>query len=156
ASRADAAGPNGAGATQGDSYAGANVARNGQNASTPNRAPAFGAQAPNGSAPLRSYLQNRTTNHVLGPGGRPDTRNNGVNGASGSTNTSRTGDSPRAKEDVIHGFSQGHAGNCVSVAAIKSAMTRFGSNNIFKDVQKTNSGYDVTMRDNFKLKLSNQ
>lgn len=51
-------------------------------------------------------------------------------------------------------FKQGGTGNCVSVAAIKAAMTKFGPDNVFKSVTRSGNGYDVTMRDGVKVKVS--
>ncbi|WP_420220242.1 hypothetical protein [Pseudomonas orientalis] len=64
---------------------------------------------------------------------------------------------PGKKPDNIwSGFSQGPDGNCVTVSAIKAAMMQFGQKptDVFKDVKETSSGYDVTMRDGFKLSLT--
>lgn len=64
---------------------------------------------------------------------------------------------PGKKPDNIwSGFSQGPDGNCVTVSAIKAAMMHFGQKptDIFRDVKETGTGYDVTMRDGFKLSLS--
>jgi hypothetical protein len=62
-----------------------------------------------------------------------------------------------AKPDNIwSGFRQGPDGNCVTVSAIKAAMYRFGQSpmDIFKEVAKTNDGYQVLMRDGFRLTLT--
>lgn len=64
---------------------------------------------------------------------------------------------PGKKPDNIwSGFSQGSDGNCVTVSAIKAAMMHFGQKptDIFRDVKETGTGYDVTMRDGFKLSVS--
>ncbi|AZF33481.1 hypothetical protein C4J89_4024 [Pseudomonas sp. R4-35-07] len=64
---------------------------------------------------------------------------------------------PGKKPDNIwSGFSQGPDGNCVTVSAIKAAMMQFGQKptDVFKDVKETSKGYDVTMRDGFKLSLT--
>ncbi|AZE90800.1 hypothetical protein C4J97_4118 [Pseudomonas orientalis] len=64
---------------------------------------------------------------------------------------------PGKKPDNIwSGFSQGPDGNCVTVSAIKAAMMQFGQKptDIFKDVKETSNGYDVMMRDGFKLSLT--
>lgn len=64
---------------------------------------------------------------------------------------------PGKKPDNIwSGFSQGPSRNCVTVSAIKAAMMHFGQKptDIFRDVKETSTGYDVTMRDGFKLSLS--
>jgi len=64
---------------------------------------------------------------------------------------------PGKKPDNIwSGFSQGPDGNCITVSAIKAAMMQYGQKptDVFKEVKETSSGYDVTMRDGFKLSLS--
>lgn len=66
---------------------------------------------------------------------------------------------PGKKPDNIwSGFSQGPDGNCITVSAIKAAMMQFGQKptDVFKDVKATATGYDVTMRDGFKLSLTNE
>ena len=66
---------------------------------------------------------------------------------------------PGKKPDNIwSGFSQGPDGNCITVSAIKAAMMQFGQKptDVFKDVKATANGYDVTMRDGFKLSLTNE
>lgn len=64
---------------------------------------------------------------------------------------------PGKKPDNIwSGFSQGPDGNCVTVSAIKGAMMKFGQKptDVFKEVKETANGYQVTMRDGFKLEVS--
>lgn len=64
---------------------------------------------------------------------------------------------PGKKPDNIwSGFSQGPDGNCVTVSAIKAAMMQFGQKptDVFQEVKQNGSGFDVTMRDGFKLSLS--
>lgn len=64
---------------------------------------------------------------------------------------------PGKKPDNIwSGFSQGPDGNCITVSAIKAAMMQYGQKptDVFKEVKETNRGYDVTMRDGFRLSLS--
>lgn len=64
---------------------------------------------------------------------------------------------PGKKPDNIwSGFSQGPDGNCITVSAIKAAMMQYGQKptDVFKDVKETANGYDVTMRDGFKLSLT--
>ena len=51
-------------------------------------------------------------------------------------------------------FKQGGTGNCVSVAAIKAAMAKFGPDHVFKSVTRSGTGYDVTMRDGVKVRVS--
>jgi hypothetical protein len=60
-----------------------------------------------------------------------------------------------AKPDVyFSAFKQGAAGNCVSVAAIKASMAKFGPDHVFKSVTRSGNGYDVTMRDGVKVRVS--
>lgn len=64
-----------------------------------------------------------------------------------------------AKPDNIwSGFRQGPDGNCVTVSAIKAAMYRFGQSptDIFKEVVRSSDGYQVSMRDDFKLTLTDR
>jgi hypothetical protein len=64
---------------------------------------------------------------------------------------------PGKKPDNIwSGFSQGPDGNCITVSAIKAAMMQFGQKptDVFKEVKESGDGFDVTMRDGFKLHLS--
>ncbi|WP_411378720.1 hypothetical protein [Pseudomonas sp. MPB26] len=58
--------------------------------------------------------------------------------------------------NIWSGFKQGEDGNCVTVSSIKAAMMRFGQKptDVFKDVKESGDGYDVTMRDGFKLHVS--
>lgn len=58
--------------------------------------------------------------------------------------------------DVWSGFYQGNESNCVTVSAIKASMMRFGQNpaGIYKHIGATPEGYEVVMRDGFKLCLS--
>ena len=59
-------------------------------------------------------------------------------------------------DDIWGGFRQGPDGNCVTVSAIKAAMHKFGQSptDIYKSVNETVRGYEVTMRDGFNLTLS--
>nr|WP_144243193.1 hypothetical protein [Pseudomonas fluorescens] len=61
-------------------------------------------------------------------------------------------------DDIWSGFRQGPDGNCVTVSAIKAAMHKFGQSptDIYKSVNKTEQGYEVTMRDGFRLSLTHQ
>lgn len=61
-------------------------------------------------------------------------------------------------DDIWGGFRQGNTGNCVTVSAIKAAMTKFGQHpsSIFSGVQKTPEGYQVRMRDGFELMISDR
>ncbi|WP_419793950.1 hypothetical protein MYA83_22270 [Pseudomonas palleroniana] len=64
---------------------------------------------------------------------------------------------PGKKPDNIwSGFSQGPDGNCITVSAIKAAMMQYGQKptDVYKEVKENGDGYDVTMRDGFKLHLS--
>lgn len=59
--------------------------------------------------------------------------------------------------NIWSGFYQGPSkGNCVTVAAIKAAMMRFGQKptDIFNHVKAAGDGYNVEMRDGFRLHLS--
>jgi len=60
--------------------------------------------------------------------------------------------------DIWSGFYQGVEGNCVTVSAIKAAMIRFGQDPraIYKQVQITPTGFDVVMRDAFRLQLTHE
>jgi hypothetical protein len=55
---------------------------------------------------------------------------------------------------IIAGFKQGGTGNCVSVAAIKAAMTAFGPDQIFRSVSRTPTGHDVVMRDGVSVHVT--
>lgn len=61
-------------------------------------------------------------------------------------------------DDIWSGFRQGPDGNCVTVSAIKAAMHKFGQSptDIYKHVGKTEQGYAVTMRDDFRLTLTHE
>lgn len=64
-----------------------------------------------------------------------------------------------AKPDNIwSGFRQGPDGNCVTVSAIKAAMYRFGQSptDVFKEVKKTERGYEVIMRDGVSVNLTDR
>ncbi|NWD97516.1 hypothetical protein HX871_24095 [Pseudomonas reactans] len=62
----------------------------------------------------------------------------------------------REDGNIWSGFRQGPDGNCVTVSAIKAAMMRFGQKptDIFKDVKMSGDGYDVEMRDGYRLHLT--
>ncbi|AZE74495.1 hypothetical protein C4K00_4284 [Pseudomonas synxantha] len=101
-----------------------------------------------------------------GGGGRPSPNNFGpsepmsnlpITEGSKHFNYKPDESSPGKKPDNIwSGFSQGPDGNCVTVSAIKGAMMKFGQKptDVFKEVKETENGYQVTMRDGFKLDLS--
>lgn len=76
---------------------------------------------------------------------KPDTRNPGQKPGKGGE-----------QGNIWSGFSQGPDGNCVTVSAIKAAMMQFGSKptDVFKEVQQNGDGFNVTMRDGFKLYVS--
>lgn len=61
-----------------------------------------------------------------------------------------------APEQIWSGFYQGAQGNCVTVSAIKAAIIRFAQDpvGIYKHIQVTPDGFEVTMRDSFALKLT--
>ncbi|ADO75088.1 hypothetical protein [Stigmatella aurantiaca] len=68
-----------------------------------------------------------------------------------------TAQRPQTSQDrdrYFSGFKQGGTGNCVSVAAIKAAMAKFGPDQVFKSVKRSGQGYDVTMRDGVKVRVS--
>lgn len=51
---------------------------------------------------------------------------------------------------IFNAFKQGNVnegGNCVSIALIKAAYSKFGFNNVFEKIDKKNDKYKVTMRD---------
>lgn len=51
---------------------------------------------------------------------------------------------------VFNAFKQGNVnegGNCVSIALIKAAYSKYGFENVFKNIQEVNETYIVTMRD---------
>lgn len=58
--------------------------------------------------------------------------------------------------NIWSGFYQGVEGNCVTVSAIKAAMMKFGQNpqGIYKKISATAEGYEVVMRDGYKLTLT--
>ncbi|MGF6097715.1 hypothetical protein [Pseudomonas sp. 18175] len=60
--------------------------------------------------------------------------------------------------NIWSGFRQGPDGNCVTVSAIKAAMYKFGQSptDIFKEVQRLDSSYRVTMRDDYVLTLTDR
>lgn len=57
-------------------------------------------------------------------------------------------------QQILAGFKQGGTGNCVSLAAIKAGMTRFGVDGVFSEIKKTAGGYEVTMRDGVRVKFT--
>ncbi|SAM31636.1 hypothetical protein [Pseudomonas sp. 1 R 17] len=57
--------------------------------------------------------------------------------------------------DIWSGFYQGVEGNCVTVSAIKAAITRFPEG-IYTAIYRTPAGCEVTMRDGFRLRLSHE
>jgi hypothetical protein len=59
--------------------------------------------------------------------------------------------------NIFTGFRQGGTGNCVTVAAIKAGMTRFGTGGIFQSVVRANDGsWNIQMRDGYKMNLTQQ
>ena len=59
--------------------------------------------------------------------------------------------------NIFTGFRQGGAGNCVTVAAIKAGMTRFGTGGIFQQVIQANDGsWNIRMRDGYRMNLRQQ
>ena len=64
---------------------------------------------------------------------------------------------PSFAANIFTGFRQGGQGNCVTVAAIKAAMTRFGTGGVFKSVRFDDAGNaQIWMRDGVRLSLSAQ
>ncbi|MBT9303986.1 hypothetical protein KL786_23630 [Pseudomonas sp. TAE6080] len=80
---------------------------------------------------------------------RPETSPAHISGLSNKRNGAKA-------DDIWGGFRQGPDGNCVTVSAIKAAMHKFGQSptDIYKRVNETARGYEVTMRDGFNLTLS--
>ncbi|OIN52413.1 hypothetical protein BLL37_05205 [Pseudomonas azotoformans] len=60
--------------------------------------------------------------------------------------------------NIWSGFYQGAEGNCVTISAIKAAMMKFGQNpaGIYKNISAVSGGFEVIMRDGFKLFLSHE
>lgn len=61
-------------------------------------------------------------------------------------------------EQIWKGFYQGVEGNCVTVSAIKAAIVRFGQDpqGIYKQINLTPGGFEVIMRDSFRLHLTHE
>jgi hypothetical protein len=57
--------------------------------------------------------------------------------------------------DIWSGFYQGVEGNCVTVSAIKAAITRFPEG-VYTAIHRTPAGCEVTMRDGFRLRLTHE
>ncbi|WP_262383016.1 hypothetical protein [Pseudomonas gessardii] len=63
----------------------------------------------------------------------------------------------REQGNIWSGFSQSQGtGNCITIAAIKAAMMKFGQEptDVFRDVRAAGDGFDIQMRDGFQLHLS--
>ena len=60
--------------------------------------------------------------------------------------------------NIWSGFRQGPGGNCATVATIKAAMHKFGQSptDIYREVRRLGGGYQVTMRDNYTLTLTDR
>lgn len=56
--------------------------------------------------------------------------------------------------EIFTGFRQGGTGNCVSIAAIKAGMVRFGVDGVFAKQTRSNGGYDIVMRDGYKVRIT--
>jgi hypothetical protein len=58
--------------------------------------------------------------------------------------------------NIITGFEQGSASNCVMVASIKAAMEKYGQRpeDVFSSVEKTDDGYKVTLRNGEEVTLT--
>lgn len=80
---------------------------------------------------------------------KPETSPAHISGLSNKRNGAKA-------DDIWGGFRQGPDGNCVTVSAIKAAMHKFGQSptDIYKRVNETVRGYDITMRDGFNLTLT--
>ncbi|PRC11444.1 hypothetical protein CQZ99_25065 [Pseudomonas poae] len=66
-------------------------------------------------------------------------------------------DPGKKPDNVWSGFSQSRGtGNCVTIAAIKAAMQKYGEKptDVYKSVTENSGGYHVVMRDGFELNLS--
>lgn len=63
-----------------------------------------------------------------------------------------------APAQIWSGFYQGVEGNCVTVSAIKAAIIRFWKDpqGIYKQIQVTPNGFDIVMRDSFRLQLTHE
>lgn len=57
-------------------------------------------------------------------------------------------------EAIFTAFKQGGTGNCVSIAAIKAGMARFGPDQVFRSLTRSAGGYDIVMRDGAKVRVS--
>lgn len=68
------------------------------------------------------------------------------------------GETGRKPTDIWGGFYQSVEGNCVTVSAIKAAMTRFGQSPlaIYERITADADGYEVVMRDNYRLHITRQ
>ncbi len=60
----------------------------------------------------------------------------------------------RTVDQIFTGFRQTTEGNCVAVAAIKAAMVRFGPGGVFKSQTRVSGGWDVVMRDGYRVRVS--
>lgn len=80
--------------------------------------------------------------------------------ADASSAKSPLGKAPLSEKpkDIWRGFFQGSANNCLTVAAIKAAMMRFGQRpcDVFRQVTARPYGFEVTMRDGFRLTLTRE
>lgn len=58
--------------------------------------------------------------------------------------------------DIFSDFTQGAKGDCVVIAAIKAAMMKFGHNphGIYKKIETTPDGFNIVMRDDFTLHIT--
>lgn len=92
-------------------------------------------------------------------GNRPYTK--GQNYFNYKPDNSNPGQKPgtgKEQGNIWTGFKQGPDGNCVTVSAIKAAMMRYGKEptDVFKEVKEAGDGYDVTMRDGYKVHFSKE
>jgi hypothetical protein len=59
-------------------------------------------------------------------------------------------------QTILAAFKQGGTGNCVSVAAIKAAMTTFGPEGVFRSQTRVPGGVDVVMRDGVTVHVTDE
>lgn len=55
---------------------------------------------------------------------------------------------------MMTSFHQGGATNCASISAIKLAIGKFGVNHVLKEVQTTQTGFHIILRDDAAIDLS--
>lgn len=118
--------------------------------------------AQGGRGSLRTRIAERKA--LRGPGGlfgrrrhNENQNNNGVNNNNNKVEQEKKAsyNVPKKLPDQLKSWRQSTEGNCSSVACIKAAVDRF-DDKVFSEVKKTEDGkgYDIKMRDGYKLKLS--